>query len=195
MNNILVKWLGCSGRKPCSYSEFEVVDVQQISKTTDEIEEYLAGLLREARFDKEFLEGIADYIGWERTKSEVIAPGFASSEAIRRGDLGEALFLSLAEEFHGYIVPVRKLRFKVRGNQTLPGTDVLAFKLDSDSITEVCFVESKLRTAPDNMAAVKGYQQLKNDYESMLPEMLSFVAYVLHMRWHKMFESMASNMR
>ncbi len=39
--------------------------------------------------------------------------------------------------------------------------------------------------------AVKGYQQLKNDYESMLPEMLSFVAYVLHMRGHKMFDSLA----
>jgi hypothetical protein len=114
-------------------------------------------------------------------------------ESVRRGDFGEALASAMLEEFHGYAIPVPKLRFKTAGNQTLPATDTLALKLDdSGLVEEACFVECKLRTVRDNRAAVDGYRQLLSDYENKLPEILVFVAHRLWEQRHSLFGAFAS---
>ena len=80
------------------------------------------------------------------------------------------------QEVEGYTVPVLKLRFKIGANQTLPGTDCVSLKLSEDSLSEVAFVESKLRTSLDLSVAVTGCSQLKRDADSDIPEILTFIA-------------------
>ncbi len=53
----------------------------------------------------------------------------------------------LLSEFHEYLVPIVKLRFAITGGQSLPGTDVLVLRAEQGRLTEVSFVESKVRTA------------------------------------------------
>jgi hypothetical protein len=61
-------------------------------------------------------------------------------------------------------------------NQTLPGTDSIAFKLDAARLVEVCYVESKVRTSLDLSVAVAGTSQLRQDADTAMPEILMFVA-------------------
>ncbi len=96
--------------------------------------------------------------------------------AVRRGDFGEAVTVAYLKEVEGYTVPISKLRFKIGSNQTLPGTDCVSIKLSGQSLAEVAFVESKLRTSLDLSVAVAGCSQLKKDAESDVPEILTFIA-------------------
>jgi hypothetical protein len=139
---------------------------------------------------------MAKYLGWEQVSKQIVATIMPGLPTAKRGEFGEVLFAAILEEFHDYKIPVPKLRFKITAGQSLPATDILALKVDEISaIIEVCFVESKLRTTSDNTAAVEGYKQLQSDYESKLPDILTFIAARLHERNDALFETFASYMR
>ena len=61
-------------------------------------------------------------------------------------------------------------------NQTLPGTDCIAFRFSDNKLVKVAFVESKFRTAKDLAVAVQGTKQLQQDADSANSETLVFVA-------------------
>ena len=96
--------------------------------------------------------------------------------AVRRGDFGEAIAAQYLQEVEQYHIPVPKLRLKIIANQTLPGTDCIAFKLDNARLVEVYYVESKVRTSPDLSVAVAGAGQLRQDADTATPESPTFVA-------------------
>jgi hypothetical protein len=144
-------------------------------------------LLRDARFDMAFLGDAAEYLGWASVRARVAAAQPTGATA-RRGEFGEVLSAAVLDEFHGYTIPVQKMRFAIRGDQSLPGTDVIALRLGgAGEIVEVCFVESKLRTTGDTGAAQRAHEQLKSDYEQRAPDMLFFVAARLHERNDPLF--------
>jgi hypothetical protein len=82
-------------------------------------------------------------------------------------------YLKEGEQYH---IPVVKLRFKMAANQTLPGTDCIALKLDNARLVEVCYVESKVRTSTELSVAIAGAGQLRQDADAAMPEILTFVA-------------------
>ena len=190
---MLNTWLNSNERIPCPYSQFKVTDVEQVSDLSPDTRSHLISLLSTERFDPELLKTMAQYLGRHQTKELIVKEQMPTNINTKRGDFGETLFNAILEQFHGYRIPVRKLRFKITANQTLPGTDSLAFRIDDTGlITEVCFVESKLRTSQDNMAAVNGYKQLQNNYESELPAILKFVAARLYDQKDSLFEAFMS---
>ncbi len=145
----------------------------------------LAELLKHSYFDPEYLQGLATRYAWQKVHEKLITPAAPTLTAVRRGDFGEAIAAKALEELEDYHIPINKLRYKVGKNQTLPGTDCLALKIaDSGELDEVCFVESKLRTARDDSVAVKGYQQLVSDVTEAEPVILSFVARQLTAKEH-----------
>jgi hypothetical protein len=182
---MLASWLDSTEREPNPYSQFRLIDMKEVCALSEPIRSYIAALLREARFDPAFLEAMAAHLGWGRVKDAIVSGGVPNALATKRGDFGEILIMALLEEMYGYKIPVNKLRFKITRDQLMPGTDALALRVNSEGvIVEVCYVESKLRTAirgeQDRMVAVTGCQQLKKDYDSNLPEILRFVAARLH---------------
>lgn len=190
---MIATWLNSTERTPNPYAQFKLLDVEESVSPSGPVRDYVTALLRESRFDPEFLAAMAELLGWE-TVRESIAPGAEPAmTSTKRGDFGEVLITALLEEVHGYTIPVRKLRFKVTRNQLLTGTDALGVKINNEGvITEVCFVESKLRTATrnegDRTLAVAGCDQLKKDYDSKLPDILQFVAQRLHETEDELFE-------
>jgi uncharacterized protein DUF1837 len=131
-------------------------------------------------------------MGWRRLRNEVLPSRTAGSMPIRRGDFGEALTNGILAELEGYTLPIGKLRYKVTANQTLTGTDTLGIKIaERGSISEVSFVESKLRCRPDTFAGVQAYRQLKHDVELALPDIVTFVAARLHDRNDALYEPFA----
>lgn len=176
---MLSEWLRWSRREPSPFSGFRVIDVTESEPPTDIVINHLKDLLTYARLDPSFLQDAAKYLGWDNVRA-LIAEFQPLGTRARRGEFGEVLSSAMLSEFHNYLVPVQKLRFAISGDQSLPGTDVIALKLDKRRIAEVSFVESKLRTGSDTGAAVQGYDQVKRDYEERLPDMLRFVAQRLH---------------
>jgi hypothetical protein len=191
---VIATWLHSTERTPNPYTQFRLLDVHEPAGFSDSARDYVSELLRESRFDPEFLTDMAEILGWEKVRESIVLGAVPEMTSTKRGDFGEVIVTALLEEAHGYVIPVRKLRFKVTRNQLLTGTDALAIKINNEGrIIEVCFVESKLRTATrnesDRIIAVAGCNQLKKDYDSKLPDILQFIAQRLHETKDEIFEA------
>ena len=192
---MLSEWLRWSVREPSPYTGFRVIDVTEAQLPTDGVVNHLRDLLTHARLDPKFLQEAAQYLGWDKVQALAAATQPKGLTA-RRGAFGEVLSSAMLEQFHGYTVPVQKLHFAISSDQSLPGADVVALKLDHEGeIIEVAFVESKLRTGNDTGAAVQGYEQLKRDYEKQQSDMLRFIAKRLHERNDPLFHELMRYMR
>ena len=193
-------WLESTERSPNPYTQFRLFDVTEPADLSDQARDYVSELLRESRFDPGFLTAMAEILGWDLVSDSLASGAAPESIPTKRGDFGEIIITELLEELHGYAVPVKKLRFKVTRNQLLTGTDALALRINEEgTITEVCFVESKLRTATrseeDRTLATKGCDQLKKDYDSKLPDILQFIAQRLYETDDALFEAFGEYMR
>jgi hypothetical protein len=187
---MLHTWLRKEDRGTAPGNVLAVTDIQEFCERSDDIGQHLSHLVREARFDAGFLASMAEQLGWSRVRDDIITRAMSGNATAKRGEFGEVLVSGILEEFDGYIVPVRKMRFKITPGQSLPATDMLGLALNTDgNISEVLYVESKLRTTRDDMVAVDGYKQLQNDYSSKLPDMLTFVANRLYEWNHPLYES------
>lgn len=190
------EWLSCVERTPCPYTCFKVFDVHEISAPSSKVKSSLLSQLQAALFEPTFLEDMAQYLGWNKVRKDIVARKVPTAPNMRKGNFGEALMAIILEHLRGYYLPVPKLWFAIEGNQSLPATDFLALKIDKNrSITEVCFVETKLRGSLDKYAAVTGYRQLLEDYKLILPDILTFVASMLHYSKDPLFPIFASYMR
>lgn len=168
-------WLTCVLRDPSSYENFHLYDYNEKGPIHLEMKKHLLSLLVEARLDPDLINASVEYLGWEKVKKFLVAPIQPTRINMRRGEFGEILMSELLTNFFNYYIPVPKHRFIITPNQSLPGTDVIAIKKDNSRLTDVCFVESKLRTTCDVSAAVRGYEQLESDYTKRVPDMIRFV--------------------
>ncbi len=170
------------------YTRFSVVDINEAVPLTDGVRSHLRQLLLTARFRIDFLRDAAMRLGWARTSQRILR-GLGMRDSARRGLFGEAITAAMLAEFHQYTIPVQKLQVLVSGEQTQPGTDVIALKVGAaGAIDEVCYVESKLRTYNDTNIAREGYAQLLGDYTSAAVDMLWFVAERMHERGDPLYE-------
>jgi HamA len=173
---VLTNWLKCNARDSSAYAGFKVVDVVVIGHSNGDFKDYLANLLLTARVSPSFLASVEARVGWTMSRA-MVSRMMPKQDSAKRGEFGEVLINGVLCEHQGYIMPVSKLRGKVTGGQSLPGTDSLAFRLDEHMVvTEVCYVESKLRTGRNDATAVEAYEQLRADYESALPDIVIYVA-------------------
>jgi hypothetical protein len=168
------RWLTPEIRNPNPYKTFTVIDYEG-NPPTEEVKQYLCELLRHNRIDEKFLEAAKKRLSWEKLKLLEQA-NIPTQLSVKRGDFGEAVASAMLAKLHGYRIPVSKMHFSITGNQTLPSSDVLAIREIDNSIAEVCFVESKLRTTVSKQTAVQGCQQLENDQSMALPHMVLFAA-------------------
>ena len=171
-------WLHSLIRIPSAYKKFDLFDVDEHQTLTPDMELYLENLLLEARLNTDMLRDAAKILGWTRTQELLVSPTQPCGHNKRAGDFGEVLTNALLAEMYGYTIPVQKIRFGVSDEQSLSGTDTIAIRKTDGAISEVCYVESKLRTKNDNfssLAALQGYQQLKTDYSDKVPDMISFM--------------------
>jgi hypothetical protein len=167
-------WLEPISRETSGFS-FNVIDLQE-DKSSVPTHTELASLLREAYWGEEYLSILAGRYGWEAVKDRFVQARAGTRLTVRRGDFGEALAAQYLREVEQYTIPVTKLRFKITANQTLPGTDCIAIKLQDDRLIAMCYIESKFRKSLDLSVAVAGVTQLKQDADTAIPEILTFVA-------------------
>jgi Cap4 SAVED domain len=162
-------------RRDTSELSFNVTDLQE---NLDSVPTHaqLASLLSNAYWDTNYLSDLAGRYGADAVRERFLQARAATQMRVRRGDFGEAVAVQYLKEVEQYHIPVVKLRFKMAANQTLPGTDCIAFKLDAARLVEVRYVESKVRTSLELSVAVAGTSQLRQDADAAMPEILTFVA-------------------
>jgi Cap4 SAVED domain len=125
--------------------------------------------------------------------AKVAAP---KRDTVRKGDFGEVLAACCLEDTLGYHVPVKKLRYaKIRRDDLPTGIDAIALAVDASSrLSEVCFLESKLRTGQDNGFAVEAHDQLELTWRESLSEHQLFMMNVLADRGHVLLDDFLAYM-
>ena len=163
---------------------------EEKTKIDENIKSYLRKSLLAARIDPNMLSTAVKRLGWKKTLNLLVRPSQPTKPKKRRGDFGEILTSAILVELMGYTIPVQKLRFTIKPEQSLPGTDIIAIKKGNGYFSEMCFVESKLRTSNDRFscrAAIEGYEQLRRDYLDRVPDMIQFILARLHERGDPLF--------
>jgi len=156
---VMTAWLDPAHRDPSPYG-FEVTDLPERSRPSADLIGGLGELVVRAKTRPDVLERMAQALGWEDALSRLRR----GRKEVRRGDFGEAVACDAVEAFDGFSVPIRKLRYQLDPEQTLPGTDVVAFHRNEDgSIADLHFLECKLRTFRDVTVGVEAHDQLSKD--------------------------------
>jgi hypothetical protein len=181
---ILRDWLERAARPRTR--DFDVLDVGELRRSDDEVVAYLAERLNQARTDPEFLRRMTEAVGWDRASARVRTEPTIGA----KGDLGEVLTIASVEDFDQFDIPVVKLRFQINAQQTLPGTDIVAFVPASDgAIERLHFIETKLRTTRDNGAAAAAHKQLADRKKQAFADILDFIGERLYEKHDGSFEA------
>lgn len=169
----IANWLNPIPRADSSFS-FKVTDLEETTSVPSSTE--LANLMSDAYWGTDYLANVAARYGYGEVRDKIIRSRADTLPSVRRGDFGEAVTVEYLKTVEDYHIPVMKLRYKVGANQTLPGTDCIAFRFSDGRLVKVAFVESKFRTSKDPAVAVEGTKQLQQDADSANSETLVFVA-------------------
>jgi hypothetical protein len=185
---VLDQWLQPTDRPPEAFAHFRVVDITELDAPSAAVKDHLCDLLRESALDLEFLEDMTRRLGWAKAEA-IVRQRLPANSTARRGRFGEVVGVFTLNQFNGYVVPIEKAHFAITGGQSQPSTDAVLLQVDHGVVTEVCFVESKLRTRADNFAGVEGVQQLQADYTREIPDMLAFTAARLFDRGEPLYDA------
>lgn len=138
-----------------------------------ELVDGLAELMSRNKSDPQVTTDLLAVAGWTTS----VAALRKGRVPVRRGDFAEVLAAEAADALDGLVVPVRKLRYQIDPNQTLPGSDVVGFAFDDDeAIEDLEFIESKYRTVPAVDLAVDAHEQLAADREDGYATTINFLA-------------------
>lgn len=174
---MLDRWISWEQRESAA-AEFDIIDVVELGAPSLEVKQHLRDIHLDALAGLSTFEKIARELGWGRM-DDWLKNRVPSTLGLKRGVFGEVLAGAMLTQFHGYAIPVEKLRFRFSANQSPPFTDLVAFKVGVDELEEICFIESKLRTGSDTLAAKQAHDQLYADARVALPQILQFVAWRL----------------
>lgn len=163
-------WLHSTQRDSGS-ADFVVFDVSEHAARDGTTRQLLESLVSRFIFHPKVLEGLRAQLG-EKTRLALDA-ATPSTSNLRAGAFGEALSAEICEQWHAYVVPLRRLRFS---GGSPPGTDLLALRIENDTeLTEVCYIECKLRTTGSTGAALDAHQQLVHSRQERMPAILRYV--------------------
>lgn len=88
---MLFEWLACVERYPCPFTQFELIDVEEVGELTPLVRSYILDLLRFARFERGFLQAMAEELGWSSVVELIVVEQVPTSIAIKRGDFGSEI--------------------------------------------------------------------------------------------------------
>jgi len=167
-------WLQTQQRDPSPSTKFQVNDfIEHGDKNDESVKSDLKQIFIQSSVNLDLLKSLTKKYGWDKSYELFVASGQPSNRNMAKGRFGEILLVGVLKEFFDYIIPIHKLQYTITKNQTLPSTDILAIKATSE-ISEMCFVESKLRIVDDINAPVIAYQQLMEDQTYEIPDIIKF---------------------
>ncbi len=162
--------------KPDFDSKFGLSTVTCADIVHEDLVDALATWVADNKTDPTVTADLVAAAGW----AVATAPLLAGRISVRRGDFGEVLAAEAIEAFDDLVIPIRKLRYQIDPNQTLPGSDIVAFELGDDGdLLGLHFCESKYRTKPGRGIMVEAIDQLDGDREREFATTINFLAHRL----------------
>ena len=159
-DTLLLDWLR-SEDAGATDPAFERIDFSSVGNLTCEIVALVAAELISARMDPMVEAGLKERLTKEKYSEMLEVVANPVNEKTQKGDLGEVLAAVSLVKHLGFVVPVKKMRYKIRSTDQQTGVDVSGFRLDEERrIIEICYLESKLRTVRDTAFAVEAHNQL-----------------------------------
>ena len=173
--HVLDEWLEYSERQENSFN-FRIIDLsEKEERNLTKVNEIFSDIFVDNVVDHEFAKKISLKIGWSKFYEKFISPKLPRTPNMKKGKFGEILEGAILEEFFNFEIPIKKWKYGITADQSLPSTDIVAVKIDDSKIIEMCFVESKVRTKKDNRSVVEAYEQLMNEQKKEMPEMVDFI--------------------
>jgi len=172
---VLENWLEHSQR-PKSSLNFNVIDItEKDGRNLKTVNEIFVNIFLDNTISYDLLEKISSKIGWKETFEKFISPRLSKVKNMKKGKFGEMLEGTVLEEFFNFVIPIKKWRYSITSDQSLPSTDILAIRKDESKITEISFVECKLTGTDNKKLIAKAYEQLMDDQAKGFPQILSFI--------------------
>lgn len=170
INSSLDRWLLSTPRTP-AFTDFAVLDVSELAERDETTRKLLMTVVSRFLFHPKVLEGLRARLGNQtRLALDAATP---STPNLRAGAFGEALSAEICEQWHSYLIPLRRLRLS---GGSPPGTDLLALRINEASeLTEVCYIECKLRTTDSTVTALEAHTQLLQARQERVPAILNHV--------------------
>lgn len=166
------RWLESVARDPSPY-RFMVTDLTERRNPVPDIVGALAEIVARTKANLEVIEAMAGALG----RTDALARLQPGRVGIRRGDFGEAICCEILEATLGLTVPIRKLRYQTDPEQTMHGTDIVGFRFDeSGTLSDLHFVECKLRTYRALAIGTEAHDQLAKDRSEGYADSLMFLA-------------------
>ena len=185
MNIVLKTWLAAESKSDFA---FAAVNYEERRAWDDSTVENLGRIISDDTIDPGFLEKLATKLGWSsKARSEYAKETQPQNSNLRKGKFGELLCGQILQEFHGYVIPVKRFRYQLTPEQSFPGTDIIAFKIKDNKISEMCMMEAKLRTQHDSRAILGAYGQLDARKKGQILPSLKFILQRLYEIDHDMF--------
>ena len=164
-------WLKGLDRSPNPHG-FAVYDVTERSPRNDSTIRLLSDWVGRFLFHPQVIEDLRTMLG--ENARLALDSAIPSTSSLRAGVFGEALAAEICEQWHAYLVPLRRLRL-TGGSPT--GTDLLALKIGNNGdLSEVCYIECKLRTTERPNTALEVFEQLLRIRQERFPAITNYLA-------------------
>jgi predicted restriction endonuclease len=188
--NLLSTWLKVDNSQEINISKFSINLLKESCNINDDIKNHVKKLIRYSVVDEELFEIVKNMAGWQGAVETLVDPSLPENPKFKRGFFGEVVTSNTLIEIFDYIIPIQKLEYAMN-KQSLPGTDVIALKVENNEITEICYLESKLRTSESgiNTLVTTAYEQLNKDLSLKIPSMSTFLLKRLHKEKHHLFSN------
>jgi hypothetical protein len=168
--NPIATWLTESPHS--SFTDLNTLVIMENASPSDDVTSHLSQQLVEHRIPLQVVEDMTNVLGWKRVKSR-LTPNLLQ---IRNGDFGEMLACQALEVFGALEIPVKKIRFQINPNQTLPGADIVGLEFQDERIVALHFVEAKFRTTGDTAAGNLAHTQLESWHRDEFDQIIMFIA-------------------
>lgn len=172
---MLSEWLEHSQRAGHTFG-FTINDIdEKDGRDVEKIIEIFSKIIVDETVGYERAKKLAEKYGWEKIITSVIEPRLSRNLNMKKGKFGEMLESSILESFFDFTIPIKKWRYAISSDQSLPRCDIVAVKINNSKIIEMSFIESKLSTIQDKNKISNAYEQLMEEKESGFEEIISFI--------------------
>ncbi|EPA06178.1 Hachiman antiphage defense system protein HamA [Candidatus Nitrosarchaeum limnium] len=172
---MLKTWLEVS-KRPSGTFRFNVVNInEKNSRDLENINEIFSKIIINESVGYDTAKKLAKKYGWNKILESIITPRLTRTSNMKKGKFGEMLESSVLETFFDYVIPIKKWRYAISSDQSLPRCDIIAVKLEGQKIIEMSFIESKLTTTSDSNKIIEAHSQLMEEKKSGFSDILSFI--------------------
>ena len=177
---MLEEWLEYVQREDTSF-RFKVNNInEKKNRDTDKINQIFGSIILDNIVGYDTAKKISEKIGWNRTVERFVSPRISKINNMKKGKFGEMLESTVLEEFFDFVIPIKKWKYAITSDQSLPSTDIVAIKKNDSDVTEISFVESKLTTGDSKRPISEAYKQLVENRDKGFSEILDFIILRLH---------------